>query len=65
MKIFIYIIIALSAGLLIFNVTKLDFNNLFYGDSSVALIGVVAAACAIILMCILLVSRKIAKKSKR
>jgi hypothetical protein len=65
MKIFIYIIIALSAVMLIFNLTKLDFDHLFDGDSSVALIGVFSAACAIALMCILLVSRKIAKKSKR
>ncbi len=65
MKIFIYIIIALSAGLLVFNVTKLDFDNLFTGESSIALIGVFAAACAITLMSILLISKKIAQKSKR
>ena len=65
MKILIYIIIVLSAGLLIFNLTKLDFDNLFIDDSGVALIGVFAAACAIVLMSILLVSTKIAKKSKR
>ena len=64
MKIFIYIIILLSAGLLIFNLTKVDWDNPFMGQSSVALIGVFAAACGIALMSILLVSKKIAKKSK-
>ncbi len=65
MKIFIYIIILLSAGLLIFNLTMVDWDNPFKGESSVALIGVFAAACGIALMAILLVSKKIAAKSKR
>lgn len=64
MKTFIYSIIIIALGLLVYNSSKLDFNNLFEGDSSVALIGIVAAACAIVIMCILLVSKKIAKKSK-
>ena len=65
MKIFSYILIALGAILLVFNITKVDFDNPFIGDSSVALIGVFAAACVIVLMCILLVSKKIASKSRR
>jgi len=64
MKTFIYSIIIIALGLLVYNSSKLDFNNLFEGDSSVALIGIVAAACVIVIMCILLVSKKIAKKSK-
>ncbi|RFN58920.1 hypothetical protein [Marixanthomonas ophiurae] len=65
MKIFIYILIALAAGLIIFNATKLDFDHLFEGDSMVAVISVLAGACAILLLVILQVSQVIQKKSKR
>lgn len=63
MKYIIYTIIALASILLIFNLTLLDFDNLFVGDSSIALIGVFAALCTIVLMVILLVSKKIQQKS--
>ncbi len=65
MKIFIYILMALAAGLIIFNATKLDFDNLFEGDSAVAAITVLAGACAILLLVILQVSQAIQKKKKR
>ncbi|EDM45572.1 hypothetical protein SCB49_07182 [unidentified eubacterium SCB49] len=65
MKIFIYIIIALSSILLIFNLIKVDWNNPLMGDSSIALIGVFAAASGIALMSILLVSKNIEKKNKK
>ncbi|HET8809485.1 MAG TPA: hypothetical protein VFM65_04385 [Flavobacteriaceae bacterium] len=63
MKYVIYTIIALASILLIFNLTLLDFDNLFAGDSSIALIGVFAALCTIVLMVILLVSKKIQQKT--
>lgn len=63
MKYVIYTIIALASMLLIFNLTLLDFDNLFVGDSSIALIGVFAALCTIVLMIILLVSKKIQQKA--
>lgn len=63
MKYVIYTIIALASILLIFNLTLLDFDNLFVGDSSIALIGVFAALCTIVLMIILLVSKKIQQKA--
>jgi hypothetical protein len=62
MKIAIYIFIALATALLIFNATKLDPKNLFEGDSLVAAISILAAACVILLMFILKASRKIAGK---
>lgn len=65
MKIFIYILIALATGLVIFNATKLDFDHLFEGESAVASISVMAGLCAILLLSILLVSKKIAARSKR
>ncbi len=42
----------------------LDFENLFTEDSKTALIGVLASACVIILMSILLISKKIQQKRK-
>lgn len=64
MKYLIPICIFLALALLAYNVTLLDFSNLFNGDSSIALIGVVACACAILLLLILRTSRKIAEKQK-
>lgn len=65
MKIFIYILIVLATGLVIFNATKLDFDYLFEGESAVASISVMAGLCAILLLSILLVAKKIAARSKR
>ncbi|TPN86195.1 hypothetical protein [Aquimarina algicola] len=65
MKYFIYILIALAAGLIIYNITHLDFENLLIGNSKTALISIFASLCVIVLMSILLVSRTIQKKSNR
>jgi hypothetical protein len=64
MKIFIYILIFIAIGLMIYNATMLDFDNLFEGDSSIAAISILAAACAIVLLLILKTSITIKKKSK-
>lgn len=64
MKYIIYSFIALASILLIYNLTILDFDHLFEGDSSTALVGVFAALCVIILMLILLVSRTIRDRSE-
>lgn len=64
MKIFIYILIVLSIGVIIYNATLLDFENLFFGDSAIALIGILCAACVVVLLTILLMSKAIANKSK-
>lgn len=64
MKIAIYIFIVLALILIGFNATKLDFANLFEGDSLVASISILASACVIVLMLILLASRKISEKGK-
>lgn len=55
---------AIATLLIVFNFTKLDFNNLLEGDSTVALIGIISGFCAILLMSIYLVSKKIENKSK-
>lgn len=65
MKIFIYILMALSFGLIVYNATILDFDHLLKGDSSVAVIGILAGFCAILILAILLISKMIAAKIKR
>ena len=64
MKYVAYTIIVLAIGLGIFNATKLDFNALFEGESMVGIITIVAALCAIMLMLILLISKRIEDKVK-
>lgn len=65
MKYFAYTIIVLAFGLGIFNATKIDTNAPFEGESIVAIITIVAALCAILLMLILLVSKRIEEKVKQ
>ena len=57
MKIFSYIIIVIAFALIGFNLTKVNFSNPFEGDSSVALIGVIAGLCAIVLLLIFKASK--------
>lgn len=64
MKIFNYVIIVLSLVLIIFNFTKVDFDNPFEGNSSIALIGVVCGFCAIFLMLIYRMSKIVDEKTK-
>ncbi|MDC8002040.1 hypothetical protein POV26_13410 [Aequorivita todarodis] len=65
MKIFIYILMACAAGLVVFNSTKLNFDHLLEGDSSVAAVGILAGLCALLALGILLISKKIASKVKK
>ncbi len=64
MKILIYILIACAIGLIAYNITFLDFNNLLQNDSGTALIGILCSSIVIVLMVILLMSKAIAKKAK-
>lgn len=64
MKIFNYVIIVLSLALIIFNFTKVDFDNPFEGNSTVALIGIVCGFCAIFLMLIYRMSKMVDEKTK-
>lgn len=64
MKILIYVLMVIAAGLAIYNFTFLDFDNLFQGESKTALIGVMASGCVILLMLILMISRKIDERTK-
>ncbi|WP_420603317.1 hypothetical protein [Flagellimonas sp.] len=63
-KTFIIILILLAMGLIAYNVTLVDFSNPFQGDSTIALIGIAASLCAIVLLLIFMTSKKIDKKMK-
>jgi hypothetical protein len=64
MKIFTNILIFTAIALIIFNVTLLDFKNPFEGNSMVALIGIAAAFCAVFILLIFKMSKKIEEKLK-
>lgn len=64
MKILIYILMVMSLAVIAYNFTILDFNNVLEGDSTIALIGILAASCVLVLLGILLTSKAIERKSK-
>ncbi len=64
MKIFIYTLLALAVGLIIFNITLLDFENLLEGNSLVALIGIVASLCAVCILIIFRIAKNIDEKTR-
>ena len=64
MKIFTLILNIIAIGLIIYNATKLDFKAPFHGESMVASITILASLCAILLLQILRISKKIEAKSK-
>jgi hypothetical protein len=64
MKIFTSILLIIATGLVIFNLTLLDFEKPFEGNSMIALIGIVASLCAIFILLIFRMSKKIEEKLK-
>jgi len=64
MKIFIYILIAFAIVVVAYNLTILNFDALLVGDSAIALIGILAAGCVIVLLSIFLTSKAIERKAK-
>ena len=62
MRTFTYILSIIALALIAFNVSKLDFDNLFEGESMVAVITIVSGLCAIILLTIIRISRRIDRK---
>jgi ABC-type maltose transport system permease subunit len=65
MKNFTYILTVIAILLIGYNVTQINFDAPFEGQSMVALITVFAGLCAIILLAILRVSKKIEQTIKR
>jgi hypothetical protein len=64
MKIITPLFITIAIGLIIYNSTFLNFENIFQGESQIAFIGILASACVIVLLLILRTSLTIEKKSK-
>ncbi len=65
MKIFTWILTVIATGFIVYNATKLNFDALLTGESKIAIITIVAALCAIILLQILRISKKIETLSKK
>ena len=64
MKIFTYIAVAIALGLIGFKLFQIDYSHPFEGNSTIAIIGVVAGICAILLLIIFRFSKIIMEKTK-
>ena len=64
MKILTIILSIVAIALIIYNATKVNLDAPFEGDSANAIITILAALCAILLLQILRVSKKIEQKKK-
>jgi len=62
MKIFTNILVVLAVALLIFNITLIDFKNPLKGDSVVAFVGIAASFCAVLILLIFRMSKKLVDK---
>ncbi|MEO9893697.1 hypothetical protein [Aurantibacter sp.] len=56
------ILIVSALALIIYNVTMVNFDNPLEGNSIIAIIGILASLCAIVLILIYNTSKKIEKK---
>ncbi len=64
MKYATFAILILAIVMIGFNITMIDVNNLFQGDSVIALIGIVAILCGVCIFLIYSMSKKINEKIK-
>lgn len=62
MKIASIILSLIAISLIVFNITNINFNTPFEGDSTIALIEIFAALIALALLAIFAVSKRIEKK---
>lgn len=62
MKLFTNILVVLAIGLIIFNISLLDFKNPLEGNSMIAVIGIAASLCAILILLIFRMSKCIEEK---
>ena len=65
MKAFTIIVTIVALALIGYNITMIDFEAPFKGQSIVALITIVASLCAIVLLQILRLSKKVDKQLKK
>lgn len=56
------VLIIIALALIAYNTTIIDFDNPLEGNSIIAIIGVVAALCAIVLLLIYIASKQIQDK---
>lgn len=64
MKYFIPIATIIAIALVVFNATKLNFDALLHGESAAAVMTIFAGLCAILLLQIFRISKKIEKIDK-
>ena len=64
MKLFTTLLIFVALALIVVNIMQLDFDRPFEGNSLVALIGIVASFCAVFILLIFKMSKKIEEKMK-
>jgi len=64
MKYFTILVTIVAAVLIIYNARMLDFNDLFEGQSIIALITIFASLCAIIILQVLRLSKRVDDKLK-
>lgn len=64
-KTLMIILMVLAIVLISYNVTLVNFDNLLEGNSAIALIGIVASLCAIVLLLIFIASKKIQDNSNK
>ena len=63
MKLFTTILIVLAIGLIGFNISVLDYSKpLLQGKSFVAIVGIVASICAVLILVLFKMSKKIQEK---
>ena len=65
MKILTTVLTVIAIVLIIFNATQINLNNPFEGDSFTAILTVLAGLCAVILLQILRLSKKIEALQKK
>ena len=59
MKVITRILMFLSLGMILFNLFQLNWQSPLEGKSLIALIGIIASSCALLLLIILEISKKI------
>lgn len=64
MKIFTNILLFIAIALILVNIFLLDFKKPFEGNSMIALIGIAASFCAVLILMIFKMSKKIEDKLK-
>jgi hypothetical protein len=62
MKIFTTVLVCIALGLILFNISLLDFKHPLEGNSMVAFIGIAASLCAVLILLIFKMSKKIEEK---